>query len=201
MSAAAALEGQYFTLLDSIIDTVSNAELPASQMFARTINPDLAALSNPIPEVHRHLTTFHSEYHTHLLPLFLLMSSRDVSTLDIKSAVLTINGNATPNPILDTGARHVMLGASYANHLGLTNEKLLPGTHYVTASQVTKKTMGITKEKIPVTLRAPDGRQTTIMSRLHTSTSNHFSVIIGNAILFPTRDEHIRAQFAVPSQV
>ena len=67
----------------------------------------------------------------------------------------------------------LVLGASYATQLGLTRDKLLSGTHYVTASRVTEKTMGITKEKLTIK-DGPDGRQTTISLRLHILTSNHW---------------------------
>ena len=129
MSIAAALERQYSSLLDSIIDTMSSAELPSSQMYARSINPDLAACSNPIEEVCRQpdVTTFRSEHHTHFSPIVPL-DARATANWDV-STLLTMNGDVAQSPILDTGARHVMLGASYAKELGLTGDKLLLGTH------------------------------------------------------------------------
>ena len=79
---------------------------------------------------------------THYTPVYLSNNSK----------ILDVEGYVPKESILDTRASKVMLSKTFAAAMGITSQSLQRGVEFVTASGAIEMPLGITKQKLKLTL-------------------------------------------------
>ena len=108
-----------------------------------------------------------------------------IPTLAYSWLVLTIFGHVPPKPILDTGAKHVMVGINFAKQIGLIGSKLHPVTEYITASGVIERSLGRSKEKVPIILAPGTPSKLIMYVYVDISLFTHYFFLLGNEFMGP----------------
>ena len=100
---------------------------------------------------------------------------------------LTLNGKTPLAVMVDTGAKPILLGASFAAQLGLTESKLVPAPYrIISATETLESVLGMSSDPIEFVFSNGSAADvTSIWSHVLVSKARDYDVLLGQDIIFP----------------